>query len=136
MRRDLGLLGPGTYTVRWTTVSPLDGHTRKGTHTFAIGGRATSEQAIESDPVSSQGWLGLAGRWIALAGLVAWAGHTVLRRRAVRPGSMPDGWTGSAGVGRCWWRSAPSEWWRASPCSRPALAAVPRLLVGSQTGRL
>lgn len=86
MRRGLGLLAPGVYTVRWTTVSPLDGHTLKGSYKFAIGSATLGKQSVGADPVSSEGWLGLAGRFVALAGLLVWAGSAGLGRVAVRAG--------------------------------------------------
>jgi methionine-rich copper-binding protein CopC/putative copper export protein len=78
MRRRLGLLRPGVYTVRWTSVSPLDGHTLKGRYEFAVGTSAAPDTAVGDDPVSSEGWLGLVGRLAAFAGLALWAGATVL----------------------------------------------------------
>ena len=37
LRRPLGLLTPDQYTVRWTTVSTIDGHTLHGSYTFGVG---------------------------------------------------------------------------------------------------
>jgi copper resistance protein C len=34
-------LGPGVYTVKWTSVSSIDGDTAKGSFTFTIGGSGT-----------------------------------------------------------------------------------------------
>lgn len=86
MRRPLGLLSPGGYEVRWTTVSPLDGHTLKGRYTFAIGTVATPVDTVEAGPIDSEGWLGLVGRFVALGGLTIWGGHAVVSNVAARAG--------------------------------------------------
>ena len=89
MRRRLALLRPGVYTVRWTSVSPLDGHTLEGRYEFAVGTSAAPGAAVGDNPISSEGWLGLVGRLAAFAGLALWAGATVLEpvlpRRAMSP---------------------------------------------------
>src|SRR5437899_2077096 len=36
MQRRLGILPAGQYTVRWTSVSSLDGHTLQGSYSFGI----------------------------------------------------------------------------------------------------
>ena len=86
MRRPLGLLPPGVYTVSWTTTSPLDGHTLKGTYKFAIGGSTLGEETLADGPLSSEGWLGLVGRAAALTGLVLWVGAAVADRVAAGAG--------------------------------------------------
>lgn len=87
MRRKLGLLAPGVYTVEWTTLSPVDGHTLTGTYKFAVGGATVGEEAVAADPVSSEGPLGLVGRFTALGGLTIWAGSAVLDGVAGRAGA-------------------------------------------------
>ena len=82
MRRDLGLLAPGVYRVEWTTVSPLDGHTLKGSYQFSIGGATSGDAVVSEDPWTSEGPVGLAGTWVALAGLAVWFGGAVLGDRA------------------------------------------------------
>lgn len=58
---------PGAYTVGWTTVSTVDGHTLRGSCTSASGPRrlVTSVSSGAASPVASEGWLarlsGLAG---------------------------------------------------------------------------
>lgn len=86
MRRRLGLLAPGVYTVTWTTMSPLDGHTLKGSYRFAVGGTTPGEESVRADPLSSEGPAGLAGRWLGLLGLALWFGAAVLGPAAVRAG--------------------------------------------------
>ncbi len=86
MRRPLELLEPGSYEVRWTTVSPLDGHTLKGRYSFAVGTSAAPVDSVDEGPVDSEGWLGLAGRFAALGGLTLWAGHALLAGVARRAG--------------------------------------------------
>ena len=78
MRRRLGLLPPGVYTVRWVTVATLDGHTLRGSYRFGVGTAATGNERVRAGPVDSEGWLGLVGRWLALAGLTIWIGSAVL----------------------------------------------------------
>ena len=78
LRRELGLLPPGVYTVRWTTLSPLDGHTLRGEYKFAIGSTTLGDERVEASPLSSEGPLGLAGRFVGLAGLVVWIGAALL----------------------------------------------------------
>lgn len=86
LRRDLGLLPPGVYTVRWTTLSPLDGHTLRGEYKFAIGSTTLGEQRVEASPLSSEGPLGLAGRFVGLAGLAVWIGAALLVAPSRRAG--------------------------------------------------
>ncbi|MBI4636661.1 MAG: copper resistance protein CopC/CopD [Candidatus Rokubacteria bacterium] len=87
MQRKLGLLTPGQYTVRWTTVSTLDGHTLRGSYTFGIGTGSLGNQRIENDPVASEGWAGLIGRLSALGGLILWIGFGLLGGVAARAGT-------------------------------------------------
>ncbi len=86
MRRRLGLLPPGQYTVRWLTVSTLDGHTLQGSYSFAIGAAADAAEHVQASPIDSEGRLGLAGRWVALVGLSLWAGTVLLAGVAARGG--------------------------------------------------
>ena len=90
MQRALGLLAPGQYTVRWTTTSPLDGHTLQGSYTFGIGVLTPGNETTASSPVDSEGWLGLAGRWLLLAGIGIWAGVVLLRRSVVWTATRPS----------------------------------------------
>ena len=80
MRRELGLLPPGQYEVRWTTLSPLDGHTLRGSYFFAVGSRASPDTSVEDGPLDSEGLAGLASRLVALGGLLTWIGMVVQRR--------------------------------------------------------
>ena len=83
-RRPLGLLPTGQYTVRWTSVSALDGHTLSGTYSFAVGTSASSETTLADSPLDSEGPLGLAGRFAALVALGAWLASSLLRRASAR----------------------------------------------------
>ncbi len=87
MQRKLALLTPGQYTVRWTTVSTVDGHTLRGSYTFGIGTGSLGNQRIENDPISSEGWPGLIGRLSAFAGLILWIGFALLRGVAASVGT-------------------------------------------------
>lgn len=89
MRRKLGLLQPDTYTVRWTTVSFVDGHTLKGSYQFGIGDAPLGNEHVASSPISSEGWLGLIGSFVAFVGLSFWAGALLLGGVARRAG-LPD----------------------------------------------
>ncbi len=84
MKRRLGLLSPGVYTVEWTTVSTVDGHTLHGSYNFGIGTSASANESVRASPIDSEGWLGLIGRFVALVGLTLWAGSALLSRVAVR----------------------------------------------------
>lgn len=86
MERKLGALRPDLYTVAWTTVSSVDGHTLRGSYTFGVGVDPTSDVITHDNPVSSEGWLGLAGRLGGLIGLVLWAGVAVAGPVARRGG--------------------------------------------------
>jgi len=86
MRRRIGFLSPGSYTVEWLTVSALDGHSLSGSYHFAIGTGADPGQGSNAGPISSEGPLGLVGRWVALVGLALWAGSALLAGVAVRAG--------------------------------------------------
>jgi copper transport protein len=86
MQRKLGALRPDLYTVAWTTVSRVDGHTLRGSYTFGIGVDPTDEFVTHDNPVASEGWLGLLGRFGALTGLVLWAGAAIAGPVARRSG--------------------------------------------------
>ena len=86
MRRELGLLPPGQYEVRWTTLSPVDGHTLRGSYFFAVGTRASPDEAVEAGPLDSNGAIGVAGRFLALVGLTLWIGMGLLSSAATAAG--------------------------------------------------
>ena len=86
MRRELGLLPPGQYEVQWATLSPIDGHTLRGSYFFAVGSRASSDAAVAAGPLDSNGVLGLVGRFVALFALTLWVGVLLLSRRAAALG--------------------------------------------------
>ena len=89
MRRSIGLLAPGVYTVDWITVSPLDGHTLKGSYRFAVGMTTSGGAVVSEGPLASEGVAGLLGTWVALGGLTVWFGGAVLGSRARKAG-VPD----------------------------------------------
>ncbi|MBW3643363.1 MAG: copper resistance protein CopC [Actinobacteria bacterium] len=86
LHRRLPLLSPGRFTVRWTTVSTLDGHSRRGSYVFGIGTTASASQRVIDGPFTSEGWTGVVGRFLALAGLGLWAGAGFIGARAARAG--------------------------------------------------
>ena len=89
IRRPLGLLPTGQYTVRWTTVSALDGHTLRGTYSFAVGTGADAATTIADSPLDSEGLIGLVGRFVALVALGAWLASSLLRGASIRAGLDP-----------------------------------------------
>ena len=84
MQRPLGLLAPGVYTVEWTTLSPLDGHTLHGSYRFAVSASVSGGEQVQDSPLASEGALGLGGRFLALSGLAGWIGAVLLRKRSHR----------------------------------------------------
>ena len=86
MERKLGTLRPDLYTVSWTTVSSVDGHTLRGSYTFGVGVDPTNDIVTHDNPISSEGWPGLGGRLGALGGLVLWAGVAIAGPVARRGG--------------------------------------------------
>src|SRR2546425_8279041 len=86
LRRPLGLLSTGQYVVRWTTVSALDGHTLRGTYSFAVGTGADAGTTIADSPLDSEGLIGLVGRLVALVALGAWLASSLLRGTSIRAG--------------------------------------------------
>lgn len=86
MQRELGLLPVGQYTVSWTTVSALDGHSLHGSYRFGVGTSAAPDEEVRKSPIDSEGVLGLVGRFLALLGLGLWLGVTILGSRAARAG--------------------------------------------------
>src|SRR6266540_4686010 len=86
MRRPLGLLPTGQYTVRWTSVSTLDGHNLSGSYSFAVGTSANAGTTIADSPLDSEGPIGLVGRFAALVALGAWLASSLLRGASMRAG--------------------------------------------------
>jgi putative copper export protein len=80
MRRPLGLLPTGQYLVRWTSVSAIDGHTLRGSYTFAVGTSANPATSIADSPLDSEGPLGLVGRFVELVALGTWLAWALLGR--------------------------------------------------------
>ncbi|MEX2552157.1 MAG: copper resistance protein CopC [Actinomycetota bacterium] len=93
MRRKLALLEPGQYVVRWRTLSTVDGHALRGSYTFGVGIASSANETIENNPTSSEGWLGLLGRFFALVGLTMWVGSAALGGVAQRAG-LEEQWLG------------------------------------------
>ncbi|MFF7191668.1 copper resistance protein CopC [Streptomyces sp. NPDC008222] len=86
MQRRLGALTPGVYTVRWTSVALDDGHVLHGSYQFGIGTAPPGAGSVAGGPAATEGWAGLAGRWVGLLGLLAWTGTALLARRAQHAG--------------------------------------------------
>jgi copper transport protein len=85
-------LGRAPYTVRWHTVSTLDGHPLEGAFGFGVRTAAESgEQDVEQSPLARDGWLRIAARALLYASLFFFAGGVlnaaVLARRA-----RPESW--------------------------------------------
>ncbi len=86
MRRPLGLLPIGQYTVRWTSVSALDGHTLRGSYSFAVGTGASPGTTLADSPLDSEGPIGLVGRFLELIALGVWLAWALLGRATRRAG--------------------------------------------------
>ena len=89
MRRPLGLLPTGQYTVRWTSVSALDGHSLRGSYSFAVGTGANPGTTLADSPLDSEGPLGLIGRFVELVALGTWLAWGLLGRPSRRAGLDP-----------------------------------------------
>ena len=89
MRRPLGLLTIGQYTVRWTSVSALDGHALRGSYSFAVGTGASAGTTLADSPLDSEGPLGLLGRFVELVALGTWLAWGLLGRASRRAGLAP-----------------------------------------------
>jgi copper transport protein len=89
MRRPLGLLPTGQYTVRWTSVSALDGHTLRGSYSFAVGTGANPGTTLADSPLDSEGPIGLLGRFVELVALGTWLAWALLGRASRRAGLDP-----------------------------------------------
>ena len=89
MRRPLGLLPIGQYTVRWTSVSALDGHTLRGSYSFAVGTGASPGTTLADSPLDSEGPIGLIGRFAELIALGMWLAWALLSGASRRAGLDP-----------------------------------------------
>ena len=89
MRRPLGLLPTGAYTVAWTSASALDGHILRGAYSFAVGTGADAGTTIADSPLDSEGPLGLVGRFAALVALGTWLAAGLLRQPSRKAGLDP-----------------------------------------------
>lgn len=136
MKRRLGLLSPGVYMVDWTTVSTLDGHSLHGSYSFGIGTSASANESIRASPIDSEGWLGLAGRFVALAGLTLWAGSALLSRVA-RPAEVPRPRLEPVSRGLPWlvFLGTAAAVTSSSLVSSGSLAGVADVLLGGSSGR-
>ena len=70
-------LGKGIYTVSWTVLSAVDGHTSDGTFAFGVRVSTTGPAATESATTQSSSRFELLARWIFLLGVVALLGGAV-----------------------------------------------------------
>ena len=86
LRRPLGLLPTGQYTVRWTSVSALDGHALRGSYSFAVGTGADPGTTLADSPLDSEGPFGLLGRFVELVALGTWLAWGLLGRPSRRAG--------------------------------------------------
>jgi copper transport protein len=104
LRRPLGLLQPGRYTVRWTSVSADDGHMESGRYTFAIGVVATALRRTDAGLFAGESPTMLAGRLLALAALALWGGLFVISGAARRGGitAVRLGTLSRVGPGAAW----------------------------------
>jgi copper transport protein len=69
---------PGSYEVRWTTVSPLDGHTLRGTLLFGVRVTPTEAEAATSTAPTANDIMLAAARTLEYAGLLTAGGMLLL----------------------------------------------------------
>lgn len=89
---------PGIYQVDWRTVSPLDGHTLRGSFRFGVG--ATPGPGAEGRPAADPTRVDLllaVGRWVEYAALLAVVGSLALAAMARRHPEL--GWVRHDPVG-------------------------------------
>ncbi|MDP9232924.1 MAG: copper resistance protein CopC/CopD [Actinomycetota bacterium] len=81
---------PGTYSVRWTSVSILDGHTLNGGYTFGVGVAAATNHSGEARSSSSRfaGWI-TATRFVEDSALLLAVGLLLLAWLAHADPAMP-----------------------------------------------
>src|SRR5438128_9286549 len=90
IRVPLSTNAPGVYTVRWVSVSTLDGHAVRGSFQFGVGVSPTGGAVETAQTSPGGGDLGLAIlRWVEYLGLLVAVG-TLLLRRLVRGRSGLD----------------------------------------------
>ncbi len=89
IRRPLGLLQPGRYIVRWTSVSSDDGHMETGSYSFAIGVAASTVRHVDAGLFAGASRVSVLGRLVTLVGLALWGGLFVVARAARRSGISP-----------------------------------------------
>lgn len=75
---DLPVLGPGTYTVVWTTRSATDGHALSGTYAFRVGGGRVPGAATTAGE-TPRAWA-VATRWLTFLGAAVAAGGFFVAR--------------------------------------------------------
>jgi len=68
----------------------LDGHTLRGSYSFAVGTGANPGTTLADSPLDSEGPLGLVGRFVELIALGTWLAWALLRRPSRRAGLDPS----------------------------------------------
>ena len=81
-------LGDGGYTVAWTAVSAVDGHTTKGNFVFAVGNAPLPKVPDIGEAAPPPGPLELGGRALSFAGIALVLGAAVFSI-VVRPPASP-----------------------------------------------
>ncbi len=69
LRVSLAAIGDGGYTVAWTVLSTVDGHTTRGSFAFAVGDAPLPKIADVGQEVSPPTPFELAGRFLSFAGI-------------------------------------------------------------------
>ncbi|MEK7859830.1 MAG: copper resistance protein CopC, partial [Chloroflexota bacterium] len=69
LRVSLAAIGDGGYTVAWTVLSTVDGHTTRGSFAFAVGDAPLPKIADVGQEVSPPAPFELAGRFLSFAGI-------------------------------------------------------------------
>ena len=90
MSLNLPLSAPsGVYTVRWTTVSTIDGHVLRGSYVLFIGVPAQEGIGDRVPAGPDAGLPSMAVRWLAWIGLAAWLGGSLWAAFLLRASASP-----------------------------------------------
>ena len=95
---ELGGLGEGVYTVRWWSLSQVDGHRWQGVYRFGVGRTpppdAGAPTVLPSITEAAIQWLALAATSVVLGGLAfrVWALDPVLARLGAAPKTLDRLW--------------------------------------------
>lgn len=90
MRASLDTTALGVYQVDWKTVSPIDGHTQRGSYRFGVGADPVEVEAASTLAPQTSDLLVAVARAVEYAGLLATVGMLLVGRLARREPAL--GW--------------------------------------------